>query len=342
MDKNKSGKYLKYAIGEIILVVIGILIALQINNWNQQRIQNNELSKIHQRLILDIENDIGELSSNLIFWKEKEPVFKKVINDSMSADLFDIGLSRLLTTNPQTNLNKSGVQQLKSLNVKDELSLRIIEVYDYMENIHILPWEKRISEGSTNLVTIFQDNYAWFPEWMSKTIMKDNSSKELQNYFLTSMEYRNRVINGYQQIFNNYVANLELFIPILEGIRTDLKIIEDSNFSEISKKELEQYEGTYKVVKVEGETFNVRLDALWNITAHENFLRLIGNNNTRNIFDFYHRGNRSFYSEIDGVKFSLDFEANSTQKINGYNIVMELNQTKGTIYTVKQEIEIKN
>ena len=322
MDKNKSGKYLKYAIGEIILVVIGILIALQINNWNQQRIQNNELSKIHQRLILDIENDIGELSSNLIFWKEKEPVFKKVINDSMSADLFDIGLSRLLTTNPQTNLNKSGVQQLKSLNVKDELSLRIIEVYDYMENIHILPWEKRISEVSTNLVTIFQDNYAWFPEWMSKTIMKDNSSKELQNYFLTSMEYRNRVINGYQQIFNNYVANLELFIPILEGIRTDLKIIEDSNFSEISKKELEQYEGTYKVVKVEGETFNVRLDALWNITAHENFLRLIGNNNTRNIFDFYHRGNRSFYSEIDGVKFSLDFEANSTQKINGYNIAV--------------------
>ena len=35
--ENKTGKYLKYAIGEIILVVIGILIALQINNWNEQR-----------------------------------------------------------------------------------------------------------------------------------------------------------------------------------------------------------------------------------------------------------------------------------------------------------------
>tara|TARA_R110001632_G_scaffold227288_1_gene361717 strand:- start:2978 stop:3709 length:732 start_codon:yes stop_codon:yes gene_type:complete len=42
MGKNKTGKYLKYAIGEIMLVVIGILIALSINNWNQQRIQNNE------------------------------------------------------------------------------------------------------------------------------------------------------------------------------------------------------------------------------------------------------------------------------------------------------------
>jgi len=42
MEKNKTGKYLKYAIGEIILVVIGILIALSINTWNQQRIQNKE------------------------------------------------------------------------------------------------------------------------------------------------------------------------------------------------------------------------------------------------------------------------------------------------------------
>ena len=35
--ENKTGKYFKYAIGEIILVVIGILIALQINNWNESK-----------------------------------------------------------------------------------------------------------------------------------------------------------------------------------------------------------------------------------------------------------------------------------------------------------------
>jgi hypothetical protein len=37
MAKNKTGKYFKYAIGEIVLVVIGIIIALQINNWNENR-----------------------------------------------------------------------------------------------------------------------------------------------------------------------------------------------------------------------------------------------------------------------------------------------------------------
>jgi hypothetical protein len=39
--ENKNGKYFKYAIGEIVLVVIGILIALQINNANEQSKQNS-------------------------------------------------------------------------------------------------------------------------------------------------------------------------------------------------------------------------------------------------------------------------------------------------------------
>ena len=42
MEKNRTGKYLKYAVGEVILVVLGILIALQINNWNNNKINRSE------------------------------------------------------------------------------------------------------------------------------------------------------------------------------------------------------------------------------------------------------------------------------------------------------------
>lgn len=47
LSEGKTGKYLKYAIGEIILVVIGILIALQINNWNENR---NNISQAEKHL----------------------------------------------------------------------------------------------------------------------------------------------------------------------------------------------------------------------------------------------------------------------------------------------------
>ncbi len=54
LTENNFSKYLLYAFGEILLVVIGILIALQINNWNQQRLDNQEESK----LILSISEKI--------------------------------------------------------------------------------------------------------------------------------------------------------------------------------------------------------------------------------------------------------------------------------------------
>ena len=50
---NKMAKYFKYAVGEIVLVVIGILIALQINNWNQDRINKIERNKIIASLNLE-------------------------------------------------------------------------------------------------------------------------------------------------------------------------------------------------------------------------------------------------------------------------------------------------
>ncbi len=52
LAQNKLSKYLIYAIGEIVLVVIGILIALSINNWNQSRIQDN-LEQTYLASLLD-------------------------------------------------------------------------------------------------------------------------------------------------------------------------------------------------------------------------------------------------------------------------------------------------
>ena len=68
LEQNQMGKYFKYAIGEIILVVIGILIALQINNWNQNRLK--EIAEVQfykntkQRLLGDASNLKGQLEYN--------------------------------------------------------------------------------------------------------------------------------------------------------------------------------------------------------------------------------------------------------------------------------------
>ncbi len=61
IEKNKMGKYFKYAIGEILLVVIGILIALQINNWNETRKETEKQHKLFANLKIDFQNRLNEL-----------------------------------------------------------------------------------------------------------------------------------------------------------------------------------------------------------------------------------------------------------------------------------------
>ena len=59
--ENKTSKYLKYAIGEIVLVVIGILIALQINNWNEERKSTKKEYEIMTNLAEDFKNNLDNL-----------------------------------------------------------------------------------------------------------------------------------------------------------------------------------------------------------------------------------------------------------------------------------------
>ena len=71
--ENRAMAYSRYAIGEIILVVIGILIALQINNWNESRkLKKIELNYL-QRLVIDLNDNEKLLSDkNLAFVTERQ------------------------------------------------------------------------------------------------------------------------------------------------------------------------------------------------------------------------------------------------------------------------------
>ncbi|WP_411768405.1 DUF6090 family protein [Winogradskyella sp. A3E31] len=86
--KNQTEKYFKYAIGEIILVVIGILIALQVNNWNERRVTKIELDKILVDIKYDLEDDLKKVEeSTLSSYKFNENLRQlQLKGNTMSAD----------------------------------------------------------------------------------------------------------------------------------------------------------------------------------------------------------------------------------------------------------------
>ena len=103
MEKNKTGKYLKYAIGEIVLVVLGILIALGVNNWNQEnkehRLGDDLLVRIHRDLVKDTIN----FKSVIIHNKELREDLKELL-----VDLYD-GIDNM---NEVQNMSKTWDQLL--------------------------------------------------------------------------------------------------------------------------------------------------------------------------------------------------------------------------------------
>ena len=65
--ENKTSKYLKYAIGEIILVVIGILIAIQLNEWRNENLDHNKKLNILKALRAEYDTNLKQLDTVLFY-----------------------------------------------------------------------------------------------------------------------------------------------------------------------------------------------------------------------------------------------------------------------------------
>ncbi len=130
---NKPTKYLRYAIGEIVLVVIGILIALSINNWNQKRIKNNNAVLLSSRLFIEIRKNIKGLNDQIIritaLQKEAKsllvlfgPEYEKTDSRLLDSLIFGIISTPLYDSNSPTldealNAGQVSIIQIDSLRV---------------------------------------------------------------------------------------------------------------------------------------------------------------------------------------------------------------------------------
>lgn len=122
LSENKFSKYLIYAIGEIILVVIGILIALQINNWNEARKNNLNEQKLVEKMIGQTKADSalfayrieGTIFSYTLF--DNYLNINKTVSDSIKNIKFQGDLSPVYKFNNGSNLIRNHLQDFKQIN----------------------------------------------------------------------------------------------------------------------------------------------------------------------------------------------------------------------------------
>ncbi len=139
MEKNpptgragKPGKYLKYAIGEIVLVVIGILIALSINNWNENRKRDEVKRNYYNQVLQDISKDITYinkkikvLSSNILLFENynrefpKQENMEKVMASQVKLNYLFVPLT--FNTNTTESLESTGDIKLMPPEIRNKL-----------------------------------------------------------------------------------------------------------------------------------------------------------------------------------------------------------------------------
>ncbi len=140
LKEGKTARYFKYAIGEIILVVVGILIALQINTWyEKQKLKSQEIILL-QNFILELDDDLGSLKWNQNIF-DKVPIsidriIKFIDEDSPYDDSlkFDFG-TITQTWAPAINQNIFNSLSNNELNfvTNKQLKYEIVSYYAFVE-----------------------------------------------------------------------------------------------------------------------------------------------------------------------------------------------------------------
>lgn len=198
LTENKISKYLLYAVGEIILVVIGILIALQINNWNQNQNEQNKIKEYAASLIQDLEGDLkmtGEIQRQNEEIVTRIDSLKWYILNRKIEDISNLTMLYFTLNKPHRPYvwNRTTITELKNsgalgLIKNDSLSKMISEYDAFTHHLDDDFINDRIQfEKATDLsVSVVNHNYPNLFEFSEKLLPNNN---ERENNFFESKEY---------------------------------------------------------------------------------------------------------------------------------------------------------
>ena len=152
--QNSKGNfdYIKYALGEVILVVIGILIALQVNNFNEKRIEKRAMKDYFQKISFNINADIKE-SERLLKFRQNHivdcnKVSKALIENNFSDQLLIQKAIFEMIIEVQLNYNKDAFESLKSSGYlrylkNEELEESLNDYYNQINQIEMFEIDQR-------------------------------------------------------------------------------------------------------------------------------------------------------------------------------------------------------
>ena len=215
---SKFFKYLKYAIGEIILVVLGILIALYINNQNELKKERERFDQVLSEVEKELETNISTTRTYIYNSAISDSLFLKVLIDTLDIDDYQGAQGfRLRTLAYMIDFVTLKDDSFKKLNQSYNLTLEQEQFVDELNDLNNLiakieEFTNYLIEGhKKNLTTI--KKYDWFRNMVFSTDNETANNYYLNNpehynssteFFILTSDYSKYLINYYRKAVSVY------------------------------------------------------------------------------------------------------------------------------------------
>jgi len=258
MEKNETEKYFKYAIGEIILVVIGILIALSINNWNENRKQDAKIIEALKEIHRDLSEVIIESNGSIRNYSREDSLINIIMSKKLSTEDFkgNQGLKYASTASSYYDLKISDngyemlmansdnitekyqplLRSLKTIYINDKGSLDQTRVY------------------ATDEILNYLSHLMQNKEWYSDFLYNNKLTPDAIDFFSNDPYCKNHMTQFYALSIGNYYSHLhrfrinaeESYQELTNILQLENVVASDSTYYSINVKDYEHFLGTYE------------------------------------------------------------------------------------------------
>jgi hypothetical protein len=208
LKENRLTRYLVYAIGEILLVVIGILIAVNINDWNADRKQQREIQQLLTVFEKDLVANIKECNRILGWVASRDSLCEVIMQGKATREMYEAKSLRPMFTN--YNVVSINQENLDRLLAKEELMgpgleplLLLLKKYKYLIDLEAITAE-RFQTYVYDQNIFLTDNATWYSAYT------DSSSAEAIDYFLNDPIYRNKTDFYKTLMTHNFGRNIAI------------------------------------------------------------------------------------------------------------------------------------
>ncbi len=259
LSEKRIGRYMLYATGEILLVVIGILIALALNNRNEQRKTEEQVEAIFSEIMEELVSDIKETRMPMAYYAQRDSTMHLVIAGEVTYEDYEKGrlpwINSLLDFYNAVNLTQHAydnlVGNLDAVSPKFRPVIKDLNTLYHYNKDYVVEANNDLSEFIAEHRYHGMRNYPWFygrnneeREKIIKYKLEDFRYKNLVeefrilgtgNQLRQSIAYRRKAIECYKQIAGllNKPAVHESFsfdTEIAEVLLGEWYVLEDSNY----------------------------------------------------------------------------------------------------------------